>query len=183
MNMLKTLLCLFILIPSLTFAGQAPSADYAKAKQLFSRGKFAEALPLYQKTLADPKLHIATGDIQARIGDCYFQLQEYSNAAKAYRAAIANQKAAQRPVTQYCVGFSVFAQGRDEEAIAEFLKIPSLYPSSGMWVSTAYYWAGRASERLGKKDQAAGYYRKAGGKGTASQEQFAIRKAEEMKGR
>ena len=178
-NLLKTIVLMFLLVPSLTSAGQ--SADYAKAKKLFGQGKYSQALPLYQKVLADPKARSSAGEVQARIGDCYFQLEDYSSATRAYRAALPNQKAAQRPITQYWVGFSVFAQGRDEEAIAEFLKVPELYPSSGMWISTAYYWAGRASERLGRKDQAAEYYRKAGGKGKASQEQFALKKAEAVK--
>jgi TolA-binding protein len=68
--------------------------------------------------------------------------------------------------------------GSDAEAVAEFLKIPELYPSSGMWVGTAYYWAGRASERRGKTEEAAEYYRKAGGNGRSTQGRFALKKAE-----
>ncbi len=50
-----------------------------------------------------------------------------------------------------------------------------------MLVGTAYYWAGRASERMGRKDQAAELYRKAGGKGTSTQERFAMKKANAIK--
>ncbi|HTG01133.1 MAG TPA: tetratricopeptide repeat protein [Nitrospirota bacterium] len=180
-NALKTIFLSILLILSVAVVARAASSDLKKADRLFSQGKCSEALPLYQKMLADPKARISAGDIHARIGDCHFRLQDYPNAATSYRAALPKQKVSQQPVTQYWIGFSIFAQGRDEEAISEFLKIPQLYPASGMWVSTAYYWAGRASERLGNKDQAAVYYRKAGGAGKASQEQFALKRAEAVK--
>jgi len=180
-NLLKTLFLLFILFKSNPFAGQSASPDYARANRMFAQGNYAEALSLYQKAMSNPKSGAASGTVQARIGDCYFQLADYANALKAYRSALPKQKTSQRAITQYWIGFSAFALGRDSEAITEFLKIPELYPASGMWVGTAYYWAGRASERMGNKEQAAGYYRKAGGQGKSTQEQFALKKAEAVK--
>jgi tetratricopeptide (TPR) repeat protein len=177
-NLLKTMFLLLILLQSNAFAGQTASSDFAGANRMFAQGKYAEALPLYQKVIADPKSKAAPGDVHARIGDCYFQLQDYSHALISYRTALPKQKASQRPVTQYWIGFSAFALGRDVDAITEFLKIPELYPASGMWVGTAYYWAGRASERMGNKEQAGDYYRKAGGRGKSTQEQFALKKAD-----
>jgi TolA-binding protein len=70
--------------------------------------------------------------------------------------------------------------GRNAEALSEFLKIPELYPDSGMWVSTAYYWAGRVCERMGEKELAADYFRKAGGSGKSPQGKFALKKAEKI---
>jgi TolA-binding protein len=72
--------------------------------------------------------------------------------------------------------------GRDSEAVTELLKIPEFYPESGMWVPTAYYWAGWASERMGKKDSAAEYYKKAaGGSGRSAQGRAALKRAEKVK--
>jgi hypothetical protein len=50
-----------------------------------------------------------------------------------------------------------------------------------MWVNTAFYWAGRASERMGRKEQAGEFYRKAGGNGKSVQGKFALKKAEAVK--
>lgn len=162
---------------------QSASQGYRMANRMFAEGKYSDALLVYQRVLAAPSDEVATGDVHSRIGDCYFRLHDYRNALNAYRSALQNQKHSQRPPTQYWIGFCSFLLGNDKEAVAEFLKIPELYPSSGMWISTAYYWAGRASERMGDKEQAAEYYRKAGGKGTSIQGRFALKKAEAAKKR
>jgi TolA-binding protein len=68
--------------------------------------------------------------------------------------------------------------------VAELLKVPQLYPDAQAWTVTAYYWAGRASERMGRKAEAAEYYRKAaGGNGKTTQGKFARKKAEAAKGK
>ncbi len=162
-------------------ADPSASQGYRMANEMFAEKKYSDALLAYQKVLTAPSDDIATGEVHIRIGDCYFQLHDYKNALKAYRSALQNQKQSQRPPTQYWIGFCLFLLGNDKEAVAEFLKIPELYPSSGMWISTAYYWAGRASERMGDKEQAARYYRKAGGKGTSTQGRFARKKAAAVK--
>jgi tetratricopeptide (TPR) repeat protein len=164
-------------------AGQPVSRELANANTLFSRARYSEALPLYQRLLDSPSNTASPGVLYSRIGDCYFRLEDYKNAITAYRSALKYQKTQEQAATQYWIGFSAFLLGNDEEATAEFLKIPERYPSSGMLVSTAYYWAGRACERMGKKERAAAYYAKAGGAGTSTQERFALRKAKEAKGK
>lgn len=176
---------LFLLVASAwsnTIAGQSTPSDFLKAEWLYAAGKYSDALPVYQSLLSKQYEPVQAGDVHSRIGDCYFRINDYPNALQAYRRALKGQKLSERPATQYWIGFCSFLLGRDREAVAEFLKIPELYPDSGMWVATAYYWAGRAGERMGLKDQAAEYYRKAGGKGTSTQERFAVRKAEAVKG-
>jgi tetratricopeptide (TPR) repeat protein len=177
-----TLLFLFLSFDhSTAFADPALSQKYSDANKLFSRAKYSEALPLYQGVLVSPASGIPVGKVYARIGDCYFRLGNYANALPAYRNALQNQKPDDQPSTQYWIGFCSFLLNKNSEAVAELLKIPERYPGSGMWVATAYYWAGRASERMGKKEQAVEYYRKAGGKGTSTQGQFAMKKAEAIK--
>ncbi len=160
---------------------RSASAQYRKANDLFAAGRYRDALSLYQQSLSAPPQGVSPGDIQSRIGDSYLQLSEFGNALAAYRAAINNPKESERPVTQYWIGFSCFLLGRDSEAVTEFLKIPELYPASGMWVSTAYYWAGRACERMGDGDRAAQFYQKAGGNGRSTQSTFALKKAAAVK--
>src|SRR5574341_1447654 len=186
--MRKTLLVTFLITLFFSFnpepAASAADAsrEYNKANRLFSEGRFADALELYQGVLAKPSDSINPGDVYTRIGDSYFRLQDYLNARAAYRGALIKQKRSERAPTQYWIAFCTFLAGKDAEAVAEFLKIPEFYPSSGMWVGTAYYWAGRASERMGRKDQAAEYYRRAAGNGKSAQERFALKKAVEAKG-
>jgi tetratricopeptide (TPR) repeat protein len=167
-------------LPSIT-SGQSIPREYIQADQMFSNGRYADAIRLYQGVLSSPSRTISPGLLHTRIADCFFRLTDYQHALDAYRQALRDQKPGERAQTQYWIGFCVLLLGRDAEAVTEFLKIPEIYPTSGMLVGTAYYWAGRASERMGEKDQAAELYRKAGGKGTSTQERFAMKKANAVK--
>lgn len=176
------LLFAFLLIaaPGL-FAGQTVSPELQKANKLFSRKQYSEAIPLYRALASSSPSDAQKSALLLKLADCHFQMGDYRNAAGAYRNALPVQTDAERPQTQYWIGFCALMQGNDAEAVAEFLKIPETYPAAGMWVSTAYYWAGRASDRMGKKEQAQEFFRKAGGKGKSSQERFAMQKAEKVK--
>jgi tetratricopeptide (TPR) repeat protein len=176
------LLLLIVSSRSNAIASQSASRDFLKADRLYAAGQYSDALALYQGLLSKQSESVQTGNVHSRIGDCFFRLSDYQNALQAYRSALQSQKPSQRPATQYWIGFCTFLLGRDRESVAEFLKVPELYPDSGMWVSTAYYWAGRACERMGRKEQAAEYYRKAGGKVKSTQERFAMEKAETVNG-
>jgi tetratricopeptide (TPR) repeat protein len=159
---------------------QSVPREYVKADLLFSQGRYSEAIRLYRAVLSSSSHAISPGVLHTRIADSFFRLTDYQRALDAYRRALKEQKPADRAQTQYWIGFCTFLLGRDAEAATEFLKIPESYPASGMWVGTAYYWAGRASERMGRKEQAAELYRKAGGKGTSTQGRFAMRKAKNV---
>ncbi len=161
---------------------QSPAQEYRTANELFAAARYKEAIPLYQLLLTSPPEKVTLSDIYTRIGDSYFRLGEYKNALPAYRSALGSQKTSERPATQYWIAFCCLLMGNDAEAVTEFLKIPERYPSSGMWVGTAYYWAGRASERRGKTEDAAVYYRKAGGNGRSNQGRFALKKAAAVQG-
>lgn len=183
----KGLLILFliVLLPySSSHASDLSSAsrDYRMANNLLASDQFRDALSLYQKLLASPPQGVTVNDIYTRIGDSNLRLGSFNNALDAYRAALRDQKESERPATQYWIGFCCFLLGRDAEAVTEFLKIPQRYPGAGMWVGTAYYWAGRASERMGKTEEASSYYRKAGENGRSTQGKFALKKAAAVKG-
>jgi tetratricopeptide (TPR) repeat protein len=159
-------------------SGQGDSREYKKADKLFAQGKYPEAIHQYQSILSATSSGSPRGVLFTRIADGYFRLADYEKSLAAYRSALKNQKPPDQPPTQYWIGFCCFLLGRNAEAVTEFLKIPESYPFSGMWVGTAYYWAGRANERMGRKEQAAECYRKASGNGTSTQERFALKKAE-----
>jgi tetratricopeptide (TPR) repeat protein len=169
------------------FAGASQSAsvrsappEYVKADRLYSQGRYAEAIRLYESALSSSSRALSTGVLHTRIADSFFHLTDYRSALDEYRRALADQKPVERAQTQYWIGLCTLLLGRNDEAVHEFLKIPESYPASGMWVNTAYYWAGRASERMGRREQAAELYRKAGGKGTSTQGRFALKKAKAM---
>jgi tetratricopeptide (TPR) repeat protein len=167
-------------LPQIT-CGQNVPREYIQADQKFSQGRYSEAIRLYQAVLSSPSGTISPGVLHTRIADSYFRLNDYQHALDSYRRAFKYQTPGEQAQTQYWIGFCFLLLGRDAEAVTEFLKIPENYPTSGMLVGTAYYWAGRASERMGKKEQAAELYRKAGGKGTSTQGRFAMKKADEAK--
>lgn len=184
--MKKSLLlaCLMLmLLPYGPSHASAAGGEYNKANKLYAEGRYPEAIVLYKALLSAPPRSISSSALHTRIADSYFQLRDYRNALAAYRSALKEQNQSERPQTQYWIGFCTFLMGKDAEATDEFLKIPQLYPDSGMWISTAYYWAGRMCERMGKKERAAEYFRKAGGKGTSAQDRFALKKAESVKGK
>jgi tetratricopeptide (TPR) repeat protein len=175
---------LLALLCGRSFAAETASAGYYRsANKMVEAKKYDEALALYRKTLSAPPDNVTPGDIHAKIGDVHFRTSNYRGALESYRTAIRDQNPADRAQTQYWIGFCCFLVGRDSEAVSEFLKVPALYPEAKALGSTSYYWAGRASERLGKKEQAAEYYRKAGGNGRSTQSKFAQKKAETVKGK
>ncbi len=182
--MRKQLLILLLVVIALAagipraWGGPATSQDYITANKLFAASRFQEALALYQKVLVSSPAGVPLNDVYTRIGDTHFRLGSYEDALTAYRVALKDQNASRNAETQYWIGLCCMLLGRDAEAVQEFLKIPRLYPRARMWVTTSYYWAGRASERLGKSDDAAQFYRKAAGKGNSTQETFARKRAE-----
>jgi len=183
--MQKTFSVIFIIVLLVLFnnisCASTSEEEYRKANKQFVKGNYSQAVRIYQQLVADPACNISPGILYIRLADSYFKLEDYRNALYAYRRALSKQKASDRPATQYWIGFSTFMLGEKADAVNEFLKIPELYPNSGMWVSTAYYWAGRVCEQMGEKELAAKYLGKAGGSGRSSQERFALDKAKKLK--
>ncbi len=67
--------------------------------------------------------------------------------------------AEREPEVQFYIGEAYFNSGRYEEAIAEFLKIPMFSKKTKLqWEASAFYFAGQAYERLGKKNEAIKMY-------------------------
>jgi len=179
--LITCLILIMVLLCGLSLAADS-GQKYSQANNLFAKGKYTEALPLYQSLLsAKSSPDVSSSVLYTRIADIYFRIGDYKNARDVYRSALKDQKQSERPSTQYWIGFCTFLMGKDAEAADEFLKIPQLYPDSGMWVSTGYYWAGRMCERMGKKELAAGYFRKAGGSGKSTEGRFALKRAETLK--
>lgn len=169
-----------LLLAGAAAAESTSARDYRAAHALVAKQQYHQALALYQKTLNAPPDRVSPGDIHSRIGDTYFKMNDYGKALAAYRRAIRDPDLADKAQTQYWIGFCTFLVGRDADAVDELLKVPLLYPDAGAWGTTAWYWAGRASERMGRTEQAAEYYRKAsGGNSRTTQGKYARKKAEQ----
>lgn len=178
-----TLLFILLLWAGIAGAAHGRPSDYHRAGELFSSRQYEKALILYRRALVSPPAGVPAGDIHTKIGDSHFRLGSYQSALAAFREANKDPRTSDRARVQYWIGFCCFLIGRDAEAVQELLKVPGQYPNAGMWVSTAYYWAGKASERMGRSDQAVEYYKKAGGNGKSKQGKFAMKKAEAAKGK
>ena len=173
----------FVITSSAYGAGSSSRSTYDAANRQFKAQKYRDALALYQKALSAPPAGVPAGDLHSRIGDAHFRLGDFRSALVEYRSALADPQLTDKAQAQYWVGFCCFLLGRDAEAVTELLKVPQRYPDAAAWGSTAYYWAGRASERMGRKDLSAEYYRKAGGNGKSPQGKFALKKADAVKGK
>jgi tetratricopeptide (TPR) repeat protein len=188
MLMKKTLLLILIMLGlpfGVLHGASAPSASTAdqikSADALMGRRNFRAALPLYQSAVNKSPDSTILAELYTRIGDCSFQLGLYENAVNSYWKALPLAHADAQPEIRYWIGFCSFLMGKNEQAVKEFLAIPQLHPQAGIWISTAYYWAGRASERLGQKEEAGRYYKKAGGNGRSKQGRYALQKADALK--
>lgn len=178
---LSSFFSLFLFFSSASGADFTPVRDIRTADALAASQKYKEALSMYRDALASLPKSASASSVHLKMADIYFKLGEFKNALASYRTAILDPALSDKPQTQYWIGFCCFLIGRDAEAVDEFLKITSLYPEAKAWGATAYYWAGRASERMGKKEQAAEYYRRAGGNGKTIQGKFALKKIEKLK--
>ena len=175
-------LFLFVLHGLAHGSGSQPGMkEYRKANKLFSAGRYQDAIRGYKQTLNYQPDGIPASEIYTKIADSYFHSGNFKGALAAYKNALRHQERSERVETQYWIGFCTLLIGRDAEAVREFMKIPEFYPDAGMWVATAYYWAGRASERMGNKDDAAWYYNKASGVGKSAQGRHARKRAENVK--
>ncbi|MFA5073291.1 MAG: tetratricopeptide repeat protein [Nitrospirota bacterium] len=182
MQKILLVVCISIMLGAAAPAISASGANQLRgANDLFAKGKYQEALQAYQTLLNVRLPGISEGMLYTRIADSYFHLEEYAKAHAAYRAALDVQDNSDKPQTQYWIGFCMLLMGKHQEAVAEFLKIPEQYPDSGMWVHTAYYWAGRVCERMGNKELASKYFLKAGGAGKSVEGRFALEKAKNAK--
>lgn len=178
--LLLSILFIGVLAAGPSLAASSGAKDFKKAEKLFAKGKYRDAITLFQDLLVRQPEDVSEAALHTRIADSYFMLGDFERALASFRRALLAQTRGERPMTQYWIGFCCFLTGRDDEAVRELLKIPDLYPDSGMLVSTAYYWAGRASERMGRKDLAKDYYRKAGGSGKSTEGRHALKRVEAM---
>ena len=87
-----------------------------------------------------------------------------------------------RAEAQFWIGETLELQGKDEEAVAEYLKVAYAYKDEGMWGVTAKFKAGELYEKLGSYDEAIALYQDIA-KRLKGQKQgdIALQKTEELK--
>jgi TolA-binding protein len=98
-------------------------------------------------------------DKQILIGLSYSRLNQFDEALRYLKQIKPYVPAEREPEVQFYIGEAYFNSGRYEEAIAEFLKIPMFSKKTKLqWEASAFYFAGQAYERLGKKNEAIKMY-------------------------
>ena len=96
--------------------------EYVKADQLFSQGRYTEAIRLYQAVLSSSSHAISPGVLHTRIADSFFRLSDYQRALDAYRQALKEQKPAERradPVLDRVLHLSSWQRRRGGDRILE----------------------------------------------------------------
>jgi TolA-binding protein len=108
----------------------AGNASVAVADIYAKQGKAAEAMSLYKEILADYP-HMA-GLVLPRIGDLYLLEGNKEEAVSSYRQALKCVSSKEMPEIHFKLADILQAEGREEDAAGEFIRIYALYPDSAV---------------------------------------------------
>ena len=139
--------------PSLLRLGEAQGAAQRWADS-------AAAYTTYLETYPDSsdwfRARFGLGWAAENAGDPEGAMSHYRQVTDSHRGATAAR-------AQFQIGECLFAQGRHEEAVREFLRVDILYAESE-WSAAALYEAGRCFEAIGKIGEARSQYREVVGR-------------------
>ncbi len=96
----------------------------------------------------------------SKIAFCDVQMKDYASALENYKKAAGYADDEDKPRMQYWIAKCYSMTGEDRKAISEFLKVPYLFSTSGMWALTAEFEAALIYERSGDITNALTLYRK-----------------------
>lgn len=136
--------------------------SYAKLISLYNKlglyeSVISTATTFVQLYPADPRLI----DIKILIGQSLSALKRGAESVRYLKRLKLEADSEREPEIQYWIAFSYYQQGDFETAISEFIKIPLLSKKTRLqWVPSAYYYAGRSYEKLGKQHDAVRMYQK-----------------------
>lgn len=127
-----TLLCLSVLtsasittIATTIQDGNAATAHNAKGLELYSAGRYEEAIKSYKEAI---KLKEDYADAHYNLGDAYFQLNQFKEAIDAYKKAIRYQP--NLPTAYNNMGTAYYKLGEHKKAIAAYKESIRLDPKS-----------------------------------------------------
>jgi len=78
------------------------------------------------------------GEAYLKLGQLYRNLQDYEKELNVYQKALLARGQIDRAQVQFNLADTLELMSRTDEAIAEYLKIPDLYPNETSWVVKAY---------------------------------------------
>lgn len=137
---------------------RAPSSLRALAQVWRSEGRYDEAVKAYHRILDDYPEVEGAPQILASIAYCHHEMGKHEVAISAYRQVMPLLDEEEQAYAQFWIADSLDQLGRHEEAAAEFLKIPFLFPEMGQLGVTAQLKAGEAWEHLGDLEAARQIY-------------------------
>lgn len=132
---------------------QRDAARYALAWTYFKQGNYAQAADAFERFLAayqpSDELIPYTADARLRLGDSYFALRRWNDAATAYRRV----SGAGADYARFQIGQALANAGRSEEAVAAYQQLISEFPNSSLR-APARYSIGDLRFRQGRYDEA-----------------------------
>ena len=136
----------------------APDALRSEARVWKDMGRYDEALTRYQRLLEDYPSAEDGAELLAQIAYCQHELGQFEASIASYRRVMPELAEEERGYAQFWVADAYAQLGRHDQAAAEFLRIPFLYPTLGELPVTAQLKAGEAFERAGDPQSAQGLY-------------------------
>ncbi|MBF0571606.1 MAG: tetratricopeptide repeat protein [Candidatus Omnitrophica bacterium] len=95
------------------------------------------AIAAYESIIATSADH--AGEAYLKLGQLYRNTQDYEKEVEVYQKALASRQGQiDRAQVQFNLADTLELMSRTEDAIAEYLKIPDLYPNKQAWVVKAY---------------------------------------------
>jgi len=137
----------------------APLALLDAGECHYAQKQHAEAVPLYQRVLAEYAKSDEMDDAAYRIGQCKYSLGDYPGALAAFRDLLAKVPGTQyKAAALYWIGESEFQRGQFAEAIKAYDQSRALAPQ-GQYAAYAVYSIGVSQQRLGKPQEAMATFR------------------------
>jgi len=137
----------------------APLALLDAGECHYAQKQYAEAVPLYQRVLAEYGKSDEMDDAAYRIGQCQYSLGDYPAAIAAFRDLLAKAPDTQyKAAVLYWIGESEFQRGQFGEAIKAYDQSRALAPQ-GQYAAYSVYSIGVSQQRLGKPQDAMATFR------------------------
>ncbi len=137
----------------------APLALLDAGECQYAQNKYADAIPLYQRVVAEYPKSDESGSAAYRVGQCKFSLNDFPGAVQALRDLLAKVPDTQyRAAALYWIGESQFRQDQFAEAVKSYTDCRAAAPK-GQHAAYAVYSIGVSQLRLNKPQDALASFR------------------------
>lgn len=103
-----------------------PNIALEAANELYDRGEYYSALPIYEKAYAKERVRAVKADIEFKIGDCYRSYGDYKSAEEWYSKAV--KSGYDRPIVLLWLAECQRAAGAYSDALANYKEYRNVVP-------------------------------------------------------